>query len=179
MPFTKINTDIKILDFIQGQRSGGYGDNTTEGFKGLQYYEVDTTARDAIFSLIPKNYRRHFNLSLMTANTDIAVHTDSGIFCCINFYIKPNNFKTSFYKVTSDNPMIKKIRYQTSGNVYRYEDISEIGSFIAEPNDVYLLDISKPHGVVRVDGGNEDRVAFTLSTEILTYKEVLDLGITK
>jgi hypothetical protein len=180
MPFTKINTDIKVLDFIQGQRNIGYGYDTSEGFKGLQYYSVNTPAKDSIFSIIPKNYHRHFSLALMVVNSDVAIHTDSGIFCCINFYLKPNNFKTSFYKVVNSSPTLKKIKNQTNGNIYNHEDVTEIGNFIAEPNDVYLLDVTKPHGLVRVTkDSNEDRIVLTLTTEALTYKEVLELGIVK
>jgi len=61
--------------------------------------------------------------------------------------------------------------------VYKFEDVTEIGSFVAKPGEVWLLDTKTPHAVLpRLPGTTTlNRKAITLSTITFSFQEVLDM----
>lgn len=171
--FTKLPLLLKIPDFKSHEEEISYGISTPEGFRGIQYLSVSTSQKEKILELIPEQYQDKFELSLMRINANVPIHTDSGTKCTINFYIEPNGYKTSFYVTNVQNPEIFRIKNQTNGAIFNPRDLTEVGSFIAEPDEVFLLDVTKPHGVT--GDSSKERIAITLGSQILTYEEVLDI----
>lgn len=181
--FTKLPLLLKIPDFESHQEEISYGISTPDGFRGIQYLSVSTSQKEKILSLIPEQYQDKFELSLMRINANVPIHTDSGTKCTINFYIEPNGYKTSFYVPNVENPEIFRIKNQTNGVIFNPRDLTEVSSFIAEPDEVFLLDVTKPHGVTSlalaseagIGDASKERIAITLGSQILTYEEVLDI----
>ena len=171
--FTKLPIKLNIPDFQSHNLEISYGVDTNEGFRGIQYLSVSTSQKDKILELIPEQHRDKFELSLMRINACVPIHTDSGTKCTINFYIEPNGYKTSFYKPIVEEPRVFRIKNQTDGAIFNPEDLIEVSSFIAEPNEVFLLDVTKPHGIV--GDASKERIAITLGSQILTYEEVLEI----
>lgn len=110
----------------------------------------------------------------MKINTEIPPHTDSGIKFTINCYLQTDNCLTQFYKLNSDNPKLTKLPTQTNGRIYDEADLIKTNSFIAKPNEVWVLDVSQPHGVFPL-GEFKERVAITLSSMIYNYNDVCNM----
>jgi len=80
----------------------------------------------------------------MEINTFIPPHIDTGVLSTINFYIKPDNCTTQYYKVKDGT---SATGVDTKGKVFDIEDLEETGRFVAQQNDVYLLDTTVIHAV--------------------------------
>jgi hypothetical protein len=89
----------------------------------------------------------------------------------VNFYIETNNCATQFYEI-KDNARPYQIENQTDGCIYNLDDLVETGSFIAEPGDVYILDVSKVHSVIPLDNTEINRKAICFSTNSLSFNQV-------
>jgi len=120
--------------------------------------------------MIPKKYHKDFSITIMKVNAEIPPHTDSGIKSTINFYIQTGNCLTQFYKLATDKPKTKQVKNQSDGVIYNEDDLMRTTSFMAEPGDAWLLDVTVPHSVK--PGGNfKERLAIAMSST-LCYDEV-------
>jgi hypothetical protein len=73
-------------------------------------------------------------------------HDDSK--CAINHYYVTQNAETIFYK-SKPGAQTFSVPGEDESNLYHKKDIIKETSFYAEPNSVYLLDVTKIHGVGR------------------------------
>jgi len=138
--------------------------------KGIGYYHVDLNKKDELMNMIPKKYHKDFSITIMKVNAEIPPHTDSGIKSTINFYIQTGNCLTQFYKLATDKPKTKQVKNQSDGVIYNEDDLMRTTSFMAEPGDAWLLDVTVPHSVK--PGGNfKERLAIAMSST-LCYDEV-------
>jgi hypothetical protein len=138
--------------------------------KGIGYYHVDLNKKDELMNMIPKKYHKDFSITIMKVNAEIPPHTDSGIKSTINFYIQTGNCLTQFYKISTDKPKTKQIKNQSDGVIYNEDDLIRTTSFLAEPGEAWLLDVTIPHSVK--PGGNfKERLAIAMSST-LCYDEV-------
>jgi hypothetical protein len=93
----------------------------------------------------------------------------------INFYIKADNCLTQFYEFKSENLTKTQTENQTNGYLFKLDELETVNSFIAEPNDAYLLDVTKPHSVIPLQITNTHRSAIALQTNKFTFDEVLEM----
>lgn len=159
-PINKIQSHIK------------FGVVSDQKFRGIEYFDLGLSNTKNYWNLLPEKYRSDFALLLMQINSSVPAHTDSGIKCTINFYKETQNCITAFYKETES---VKKfqIENQTDGYIYDEQGLIEIGSFLAKPNEVWLLDVTIPHSVK--PNRNHlaiNRTAVTLATSKYAYDDV-------
>jgi len=170
--FTLDETDLVIY---------GPANPTTNKFP-LVYSDIilDSTVRDQILSIIPKEYRSHFGLKFMNINYNIGPHIDTGVKTGINFYLKADKCITQFYKfkIELDHEAKKTL---PTGVDLNPSKLNRTVAFVAEDNDVYCLDITQPHSVYKmVEHVNRnypfkcDRTAISCTT-VLPYDLVCDL----
>jgi len=158
--FEHIASNINVEYPIRGPLLVEYGHVTDEQFTGIKYY--DTRQTNPVWSLVKETARKYWSLSFMEISGSIMPHTDSGAATVINVYGQTNNGVTRFYQPNVMQLDKDKIKNQTNGNIFKQEQLTEIGSFVANNNDAWLLDVSKIHAVDMQ--GNCARWAYCLST---------------
>ena len=168
MYFKKLDIEIDIPSYEVGKKEIEYGIDIDNQFNGLWYSNLKLTNK---VDLIPKEYKSKFYLLFLEANSHILPHSDSGPSAVINFYIETNNCATQFYEV-KNNAEPYQIDNQTDGYVYDLDDLIETDSFIAQPGDIYILNVNKIHGVIPLDNREINRKAICFSTDSLTFNEV-------
>ena len=168
MYFEKLNIKIDTPSYEVGKKELEYGIDINNKFNGLWYSDLKINEE---IDLIPEKYKSDFYLLFLEANSYILPHSDSGPTAVINFYIETNNCATQFYEI-KNNAEPYQIENQNDGCVYNLDDLVETGSFIAEPGDVYILDVSKVHSVIPLDNNEINRKAICFSTNSLNFDEV-------
>ena len=168
MYFEKLNIKIDTPSYEVGKKELEYGIDINNKFNGLWYSDLKVNEH---IDLIPEKYKSDFYLLFLEANSFILPHSDSGPTTVINFYIETNNCATQFYEV-KDNAKPYQIENQTDGCIYNLDDLVETGSFVAQPGDVYILDVSKVHSVIPLDDNEINRKAICFSTKSLNFDEV-------
>ena len=171
MYFKKLNLPFNLPKIKVAEIARWYGIKLENEFRGIWYNNIEDEENCSLKACIPKEHRDLFNLHLMQINSIIFPHTDSNGSCAINFYMHTNKCITQFYE-PKENSKAKKIKNQTDGNVYELSDLDMGPSFMAQPGDVYLLNVSKPHSVSPPTDEATLRTAFCLSTNKFTFSEV-------
>jgi hypothetical protein len=166
--FKKLDLKIDIPSYEIGERAIEYGIDINNKFNGLWYSNLNL--KDKV-NFIPKEYASDFYLLFLEANSYILPHSDSGPTAVINFYIKTNNCVTQFYEI-KENAKPYQIGNQTDGYVYNLDDLIETDSFIAQPGDIYILNVTKVHSVIPLDNTEINRKAICFSTSSLSFNEV-------
>jgi hypothetical protein len=110
----------------------------------------------------------------MTINARIPPHTDTEIVTTINFYIETDNCRTQFYRPTTVEPRRYQIENQTDGYIFEETDLEPTGSFIAQPGEVWVLDVKSIHSVEPL-GKIRLRKAVTLGTHLHEYEAVVEM----
>lgn len=172
-PFIKLNKNFTVPDYTLLGRQMSFGHDIDGEFKGIEYLHVDCADQDAIWSVVPAEYKKDFCMTVMRINMPIPPHTDSGINTTINFYIKTDNCVTQYYKFKTDQPQTEQVDNQTDGFIFKPADLDKTESFTAQPKEMWLLDVSKPHGV-EPQGQIHERIAIALSSS-LEYNVVKEL----
>lgn len=170
--FRKLNNNYIIDNYKVLDRQISFGETVKGKFYGIEYSHIDIKT-NFIDSIIPKEYQKYFFMTIMKINREIPPHTDSGIKTAINFYIKTDDCLTQFYKFVTDKPKTKQVENQTNGHIYDVKDLDRVASFMAQPNEGWVLNVTKPHAVIPQFNFKE-RLAVALSTE-LEYDVVCDL----
>ena len=174
MYFKKLNLPFNLPKIKVAEIARWYGIELEDEFRGIWYNNIEESEKCSLKDCIPKEYRDSFNLHLMQINSVIFPHTDSNTSCSINFYMHTNKCITQFYE-PKENIKPLKIENQTDGNIYKLEDLEMGPSFLAQPGDVYLLNVSKPHSVAPPTDDKVLRTAFCLSTNKFTFEEVSEM----
>jgi hypothetical protein len=73
-------------------------------------------------------------------------HIDHNISACANYYVETNGSTTYFY---NKKPEATGFIYpgRDVANIFALTDVDLVDEFVAQPNDMYLLDVSKIHSV--------------------------------
>jgi hypothetical protein len=166
MEFCKLKNTFDVGEYNIQKEQMFFGEKN----KGIGYYNVDLPKKDELMFLIPKKYHKDFSITMMRVNTEIPPHTDSGIKSTINFYIQTGNCLTQFYKLAIDKPKTKQVKNQSDGLIYNENDLIRTTSFIAEPGEAWLLDVTIPHSV-KPYGNFKERLAIAMSST-LCYNDV-------
>jgi len=171
--FQKIKCNFNSVDYVILNSRIKFGNNILNEFKGIEYFDIKLNNESNIYSIIPEKYRKDFCVTLMKINTQIPPHTDSGINVTINFYIETENCVTQFYK-PKNIPQKHQIENQTNGFLFEKKDLMPTSNFVANKNDVYVLDVSQPHSVYSNETIKE-RIGLSLATNSHSYKDVIDM----
>lgn len=169
--FCKLNSTFTAPIYIVTQ---GLKTFTGVNGKGIDYKKIWSPDSEKIYNVIPKRYWDGFHLTVMNINCAIPPHTDTEIISTINFYIRTDNCKTTFYQESHNNTKTFQIENQTDGFIYENDTLVEIGSFIAQPNEIWLLDVKQIHGVEPL-GEMSVRTAVTLGSFKYNYDEVYEM----
>ena len=172
--FKKVNNKFVSIDYDILNSRIKFGDYVNGEFKGIEYFNIDYDDGNSLFGLIPEQYRENFCMTLMKINTVVPPHTDTGINVTINFYLQTDDCVTQFYKFKDDNPKTRQVENQTDGFIFDENDLVKTHNFIAEKNDVYVLDVSQPHSVYPI-GQLKERLGLSLATNTYNYDEVISM----
>jgi hypothetical protein len=176
MNFAKLKNKFYIDDYIKKSLIVSYGKQINDTtFKGICYSDIEFKEKDEIFKIIPERFRQYFMIGVMEVNTQIPPHTDSKILSTINIYLNTDNCLTQFYKFKNENFEKSQIENQTTGFLFGPKDLDLTDSFIATPNDAYLLDVSMPHAVIPQDSNSIYRTAIFLQSSFFNFNEVLEM----
>ena len=183
---------IKLKNkFIFDASSLSTGDDTLMLSHGKVDYHntsIPDDVRDMMYSVIPKEFHKFFNIYFISGNGILSPHVDNPSSCTILFYNRPGNFRTSFYELENENTEVLysevsnvsdeqlSQRKYIPNRVYKDEDIKKVGSYVAEPYDAWCLNGKTIHSVEPVDKTTESyRSALILDTVDLTFKQVVAL----
>lgn len=180
MNFVKLTHNLNISDYVVNDTFVSYGFIHDTIFKGITYSKTNTSFKSKIFSLIPEEYQHYYNISVMKINSNIPPHIDRTTTASINCYIKTGNCTTHFYKRKSEITEPETPAWNSGtvqqGRIFSLNDLDEVDKFYANPGDIYLLDVSKPHLVKSPpDVVYVDRVAICLQTDKFNFNETMKL----
>lgn len=173
--FVKLKHKFKVGPYLIKDLRVLYGKKINNTPKGIWYSDVEFENKNQIFNVIPERYRKYFSISLMEVNVSIPPHIDTGILTTINFYISTNDCVTQFYKFK--DVIIKKmqVKNQANGSLFNLGDLDITGKFKAEDEDVYLLDVSKPHSIIQQSENSIHRTAICLQSKKFGFNEVIKM----
>jgi hypothetical protein len=173
--YTKLNKNFLNLNFTKWQDLKGsrlfskYESGTTT----LEYFNIKDsdlfkklhTRRP--FTINPERVR----FSCITGSGILAPHRDHNTTVALNFYILASADRTVFYK---PNNGATSICYhgKEDANVYNLDQLTETDSFIANTNDMYLLDVSSVHSVLKTT--QEPRMFISYLWNHVSYEEILN-----
>ena len=172
MNFYRLGRITDIPKFTTGDGITKFGEVVDGKFMGINYSRAFVAFSDALSSVIPRFAFESAEKTLMTINREVPPHTDSGIQCAINVYLKTSNCLTQFYDIEGE-PQTFQIENQTNGSILKPECLKPADSFVAEAGEVYLLNVKQPHAVKAQRPGPIDRQAICLQSRVATYEEVL------
>lgn len=170
MQFTKLNKKFDVSKFTETTLINAYAING----KGIEFFNIEEYDKDLILSVIPERFRNDFFMREMKINYNIPPHTDSYVTATINFYVKAKNCETKFFKKV-DSELGVRMTTQTTGRTFKEDQLEFTGSFIAETNEVWLLDVSNPHSVKSLSNDSVDRVAIVLQSTKYDFNQVYDM----
>jgi len=173
MYFYKLKNKFSVSTIDIKEETIYYGIKIKEKVMGLRYAKVHCSEKESLFNVIPERYRKSAILLSMESNTYIPPHTDSLTKTTINFYIRPDNCQTNFYSIKNNTGGFKTLN-QTTGSTFNLSDLNLEDSFIAEPGDAYLLDVSKPHSVKPLSKIT-NRLSLCLQFVDYNFEEVLSM----
>lgn len=179
MYFKKLKGSFVIENYTVNSFFRFYG-NAVDGIKrGLSYFTVENYGLGHLLSVIPERYRNDdFSLSLMSINANfVPPHTDSNILTSINFYLQTDRCLTRFYDPKVKELSTYQLENQTTGYIFRESELIEVGNFLADPGDAYLLDVSKPHSVINSQKIEIDRKAIVIQSRKYDFEAVREMLI--
>ncbi len=139
--------------------------------KKIQYYNVSSQYLDNFIARFG-NYRQHFYSSYVSVDSSVPPHTDIVDRVNINFYIETGGYQTTFYQ-SRDHDSKWTYADHGDGHVYNMDSLEQIGSFVAQPGDVYVLNGKIIHGVSSAMA--QPRKFLQVSANDLDYDQVLDI----
>ena len=162
MSFVKLTNKVVLEHYKIGDYLVSYADR-------IFYRKTSETL--SLLDILPTRFRNDFTVVSMDILYNIPPHTDSGIKCTINFYVKPGNYKTIFYDIKDENIINTfQVKNQTNGKVYDRDNLLETNSFCAKKDEIYLLDTTKIHSVISKTPSH--RFALCVQTNKFCYEDV-------
>jgi hypothetical protein len=173
--FLKLKNLFYIDDFNKLDLRIKYGSVVNNVFKGLKYHNVDVgSCVTLLYSPIPERFRKDFFIYTIEANSSISPHIDSNVKAVINFYLKPSNCATNFYKIKAASETYK-LAGQTTGSMFKKSSLNFIDGFVAKENEAWLLDVTHPHSIDPLSSDPVDRFAITVQTLKYSFDQVKDM----
>jgi hypothetical protein len=138
-------------DSIKGELKFHYGHPRYFEISDKDYVE----SLKKVFKIPPVNFY------LVEGHGVLPPHFDHGQDSCLNFYIRPGGYTTSFWKLKENAKNRVSIKYDAKTNTtkevntgYYYEDLILIDQFQAIAGEAYVLNISEIHSV---EGANPEK----------------------
>lgn len=126
----------------------------------------------------PQNYRTVFYLPKKNAKswkTEEDRHVNVSVGEISEQIIDVEKLKTQVKEFVAEKqnmPTCEEITYVDA--VYTFDDVYEVGSFVAQPSEAYMLDIRIPHNVEPL-GDAKLRKAFALRTKLYDFETVYEM----
>ena len=171
--FKKLNL-YHDLTFSPGlDLSYRFGLDQGNGWQGISYYTIDPYIKIKMLDILPVECQSMFDAKLMVINRlEIPAHTDDHILTSINFYVETADAITRFHKVKDKiNPALIKLPNQYNGAIFEPHCLDLVGEFKAEKNDIWILNVKKPHSVSC--SSNVNRIAYCLQSRQISYNQLL------
>lgn len=142
MTFRKIDIDLSDLDLKQFN-TGICLHNPFKSY--LSYYKLSYTHEHLLKNRLPEEFKNKFVrifYCIMTGPGKLFPHIDKHSTTAINYYIKPSDGITTFYKIIAEN-----YQHPTITDSFKEDCLEETGRFVAKEHECYVLDVSKIHNV--------------------------------
>lgn len=176
--FKKICNKKLDLPLKQNLLLNQYGITLGDKFFGVGYYDVETSVEKKLLkTFIHPSVRKHFQIALMVINHSyIPPHIDNDLKMVMNLYMKTANATTYFWRPKKDVVTTLKLEMQSDGRLFKEEELECVGSFKAEMNDLWMLDVSKIHSVRCESDESQEalRVAFCFQSTTLSYQDIMN-----
>lgn len=150
--YKKIQFKLSDLDFdrLKGSVVTSYGRAPRPV---LTYYRLGDP--DYFQSLLPDNMFYGIppdgvQLAEIVGQGHLLPHIDHNVSACANYYVEANGSTTHFYK-KKETAQGFVYPGRLLPNIFTLDQVDSVDKFMAEKNDLYLLDVSKIHSV---DGPN-------------------------
>jgi hypothetical protein len=123
-----------------------------------RYYKITDSeylkSLSCCFKIPPKR------IFLSEGHGPLLPHYDNGQDSCINYYMRPGGYTTSFWVPQENARRRKGKRYNSTTDSYvevelgyMYEDLTLVDSFVAKDGEAYILNIKEVHSV---EGANPE-----------------------
>ncbi len=165
MSFLKLGTISNIPSFVSTTQYIRFGEVVNGEFLGINYLHAHIDASPELHALVPADGLALARPTLMVINREVPPHIDNGISCVLNIYLETSNCITQFYSLSSNEKSFQ-IENQTNGRIFDPDCLEPTVSFVANPGDVYLLDVSQPHAVWPQGNGEVKRRALCYQTSV-------------
>lgn len=138
---------------------------------GMWGVEDQEKLKALVIDIIPERYRDRFYIQCSRIPHGSMAHIDPDRKCAINFYVSTQGCitKTFLPKGTDIGGKWKA----KADFIYLQNEVEEIGSFVAEDGDAYVLNTWAPHQVVTTQAVT-DRKMLCLSSRY-SYEEVVEM----
>lgn len=173
--FKKIGTHnftLTVNDY--GKLKDSYTKEIDGVARGSFYYELlNNDIRKQLVEMVGSGSELNpYDISIMVLDyPHIPPHIDNQTITTVNFYIDTAGATTTFYEdINTDG---EKLANHTTGALFDKSNLTETSSFVAEPGDVYVLDIRKIHSVDFADE-NVKRVALVVQSTEFTIDDFPD-----
>ena len=152
-----------------------FGVDEGQGWQGISYYTIHPSIQSKMLSMLPVECCHMFEGSLMVINrTEIPAHIDNQILTSINFYVETADAVTRFHRFKDGvAPALLKLPNQDDGAIFEPHCLDLAGEFKAEKNDIWILDVKKPHSVYC--SSTKNRIAYCLQSSTVSYNQLLML----
>lgn len=130
-----------------------------------------------IINILPEYFLKlenpHVHWQTFDGGSLVPPHIDKGRISVINLYTQVNQEKTIVYKKIRNGVKLETINGLITNESFVPEWIEEIGSFVANQWDAYLLNVNSPHSVINMT--DKRRISISFSFYNTSYKELLDV----
>jgi len=128
--------------------------------RGIRYW--NTPDNHHLWRIIRPDRRHLWSMSLMTINSSIPPHTDSGARTVINCYGDTADAVTHFHTQTQQTVTQRQVQNQTTGHLYDPRELTITAEFTAQAGEMWMLAVDQIHSVTTQNP--EERWAICLST---------------
>jgi hypothetical protein len=144
--FKKLDLHLDALDF-----QNAVGEGTFSAFPTIYYLTAADQFRDQVLATMPPIAgEARIAIGVVPAGTYVPPHCDYMAECAVNIYYQPGGeCATRFF-----NAHEGAVRHYTKdGRAHRYndDDVDEVGFFVAQPMESYLLNVSRIHCIQAAD----------------------------
>jgi hypothetical protein len=168
--FCKLNITKKLPMTEPKELLFQYGKERVGIFWGMKYWAIQDQIDREIRSILPNEYQKYFETAIFKINIPyIPIHIDDVIITTINFYVQTVGAKTHFYKYKNFDIDVEKLPNHSDGCLFKEKDMERTDTFIAKPEEIWLLNVKVPHSVR--SNTFRKRIAYCLQSKHISYKE--------
>lgn len=182
MHFVKLTNKFELPAYTPTENAGVWAmgksktnvnyDKPSEYTFGIWGVKENKVLADTLLQVLPTRYRDDFVIQCARALKGTMPHVDPGRLATINFYVTTGNCTTKFFKFK--DPGVTPSKWRESNVALLLKDLELVESFVAQPGDAYILDVTIPHSVV-APTPDADRTMVCLSSNIHSYETVVEM----